>query len=86
MRTLIGCVAAPPWVLIAHRLSTVRDSDMIFVLEDGRIAEQGTYDYLYAAGGRFAEMVDQQAVSNDGSGVPQDTTGFVESRMGDALG
>ena len=51
-------------VLIAHRLSTVRDSDMIFVLEDGRIAEQGTYDYLYSAGGRFAEMVDQQTIGD----------------------
>ncbi len=52
-------------ILIAHRLSTVRNSDMIFVLEDGRIVEQGTYDYLYAMGGRFAEMVDQQALNND---------------------
>ena len=52
-------------VLIAHRLSTVRNSDMIFVLEDGRIVEQGTYDYLYAMGGRFAEMADQQALSNE---------------------
>ena len=50
-------------ILIAHRLSTVRNSDMIFVLEDGRIVEQGTYDYLYAMGGRFTEMVDQQATS-----------------------
>ena len=52
-------------ILIAHRLSTVRNSDMIFVLEEGRIVEQGTYDYLYAMGGRFTEMVDQQALSND---------------------
>ena len=48
-------------ILIAHRLSTVRNSDMIFVLEDGRIVEQGTYDYLYGSGGRFAAMVDQQS-------------------------
>ena len=54
-------------VLIAHRLSTVRNSDMIFVLEDGRIVEQGTYDYLYASGGRFAAMVDQQVM---GAPVP----------------
>ena len=40
-------------VLIAHRLSTVRNCDMIFVLEGGRIIEQGTYDYMYAIGGRF---------------------------------
>ena len=52
-------------ILIAHRLSTVRNSDMIFVLEGGRVVEQGTYDYLYAMGGRFTEMVDQQALSND---------------------
>ena len=52
-------------ILIAHRLSTVRNSDMIFVLEDGRVIEQGTYDYLYAIGGRFTEMVDQQTLSND---------------------
>ena len=51
-------------ILIAHRLSTVRNSDMIFVLDEGRIVEQGTYDYLYAMGGRFTEMVDQQALSN----------------------
>ena len=51
-------------ILIAHRLSTVRNSDMIFVLEDGRVVEQGTYDYLYAISGRFANMVHQQALGN----------------------
>ena len=51
-------------VLIAHRLSTVRNSDMIFVLDGGRVVEQGTYDFLYAMGGRFTEMVDQQALNN----------------------
>ena len=51
-------------ILIAHRLSTVRNSDMIFVFENGRVIEQGTYEYLYAIGGRFADMVHQQALSN----------------------
>ncbi len=50
-------------VLIAHRLSTVRNSDMIFVLEDGQIVEQGTYDYLYAIEGRFTKMVNQQGAA-----------------------
>ena len=50
-------------ILIAHRLSTVKNSDMIFVLDGGRVVEQGTYDYLYAIGGRFTEMVDQQATA-----------------------
>ena len=48
-------------VLIAHRLSTVRNCDMIFVLDEGRVVEQGTYVYLYAMRGRFTQMVDQQA-------------------------
>ena len=63
-------------ILIAHRLSTVRNSDMIFVLEDGRIVEQGTYDYLYAMGGRFTEMVDQQVLSAD-KRQPESFLGFV---------
>ena len=65
-------------ILIAHRLSTVMNSDMIFVLEEGRIVEQGTYDYLYAMGGRFTEMVEQQALSNDRKAnekIPTLTTG-----------
>ena len=49
-------------ILIAHRLSTVSNSDMIFVLEEGRIVEQGTYDYLYAIGGRFTKMVERQRI------------------------
>ncbi len=54
-------------ILIAHRLSTVRNCDMIFVLEDSHIVEQGTYGYLYGIGGRFKEMVDQQAMSGQRS-------------------
>ena len=50
-------------ILIAHRLSTIRNSDMIFVLDEGRIVEQGTYDYLYAIEGRFAAMVNQQTTT-----------------------
>ena len=51
-------------ILIAHRLSTVKNSDLIFVLKDGHIVEQGTYDSLYALAGEFTRMVDQQAVGN----------------------
>ena len=50
-------------VIIAHRLSTVKNSDMIFVVKDGKITEQGPYDDLYALGGEFTTMVNRQALS-----------------------
>ena len=44
-------------VVIAHRLSTVRDADVIFVLDGGCIVEQGRHDELLAAGGLYARLV-----------------------------
>lgn len=42
--------------IIAHRLSTVRDSDVILVMDGGRVAESGTHGELMALGGRYAAM------------------------------
>lgn len=44
-------------ILVAHRLTTLRDADRIFVFDEGRIAEVGSYDELVAAGGVFHELV-----------------------------
>ena len=47
-------------IVIAHRLSTVRNADRIYYLERGRILESGTFDELMSLGGRFAAQANRQ--------------------------
>ena len=47
-------------IVIAHRLSTVRDADVIFVVQDGRIVEQGKHDQLLERGGLYSELYEIQ--------------------------
>lgn len=47
-------------IFIAHRLSTIQNCDVIFVLDDGQVAEQGTHDELYAMNGIYTELVKAQ--------------------------
>jgi ATP-binding cassette subfamily B protein len=48
-------------ILISHRFSSVRMVDHILVLENGRIAEEGSHDHLVALGGRYSDMFELQA-------------------------
>jgi ATP-binding cassette, subfamily B, bacterial len=50
-------------LLISHRFSTVRKSDRIVVIEDGRIREQGTHDELVGNGGQYAKLFQLQAAN-----------------------
>lgn len=50
-------------LFISHRFSTVRSADRIIVLENGKIAEEGSHDQLASLRGRYAEMFEMQASS-----------------------
>ncbi len=58
--------------VIAHRLSTVRDADLILYMDDGRIVESGSYDELAASEGRFADLLRIGGLISEPVPVPAD--------------
>ena len=71
-------------VVIAHRLSTVKDADEILVLHQGRIAERGGHEALLAQGGRYAALWSQQGAraATDGGGGAGEGGGAAEAAAG----
>ncbi|ARQ60354.1 UNVERIFIED_ORG: ATP-binding cassette subfamily B protein [Rhizobium etli] len=51
--------------IIAHRLSTVREADMVLFLDNGRVAEQGSFDELSQSNGRFAALLRASGILTD---------------------
>ena len=63
--SMAGLLAGRTTFVIAHRLSTVRRADLILLMEDGRIVEQGSHDTLMAARGTYFDMVQRQMAHGD---------------------
>ena len=60
-------------IFIAHRLSTIKNCDRIYVMDKGRVVEQGTHRELIAMGGRYAYLVKQQSLEEYGNTEGGDT-------------
>ncbi|KAJ3300113.1 ATP-binding cassette, sub-B (MDR TAP), member 4 [Borealophlyctis nickersoniae] len=61
-------------VVIAHRLSTVKNADVIVVMDRGVVVEQGTHESLIAQGGVYAELVAAQKIKTGNGGTAGETT------------
>ncbi|MET4685005.1 ABC transporter ATP-binding protein [Brevundimonas faecalis] len=57
-------------LMIAHRLSTVKNADRIYVIEAGRVVEEGTHDSLVAQGGLYSRLARQQSLDVDPAALP----------------
>jgi ATP-binding cassette, subfamily B, multidrug efflux pump len=60
LQELRGEMRGRTTLLVSHRMSTVRDADLIVVLEEGSVAECGNHDQLLALGGRYARLYHEQ--------------------------
>ncbi len=65
LRALRGALKGRTSIIVSHRLAAVRDADVILVLDEGQIVEQGTHNELIAAGGRYWELLRRQQLEEE---------------------
>jgi len=65
LRSLEETMAGRTTILISHRVSTVRNAGHIFVIENGRIAEQGSHDQLVRQRGYYADLYEKQLLEEE---------------------
>src|SRR5438067_6963339 len=65
LRRLRGVMRERTSIVVAHRISTVKDADEILVLDDGRVAERGTHQSLLERNGIYAQMYRRQLLEEE---------------------
>jgi len=78
-RALTAALQGRTALVIAHRLSTVRDADLILVLDQGRVVEQGTHDELVIRNGLYADLYRTQFAVIDSPPLAPDLTTLEKS-------
>ena len=80
-RALDGALEGRTAIVIAHRLSTVRAADVIAVVEDGRVVEQGRHAELLARGGLYADLYRTQFAGGRSRPRPAASSPLRQSRL-----
>ena len=81
-RALARALTGRTSLVIAHRLSTVRDADQILVIDDGRVIESGRHEELLAAGGLYSELYRTQFAAQAGVSMSRPRSSSANPRRG----